>query len=184
MILGITGTNGSGKGAVVDHLISKGFVHFSVRGRLEEALYEHGIPVTRPALREHANSLRKEHGAGYFGKLILAEIAEQNIPNAVIESIRTMGEFEYLKSQGVYVIAVDADRRIRFARIKRRASGTDNLDFETFVEEEEREWHGTEGSHDMNMMEVIARADAKVLNEGTLEELHKNIDVVLTAADV
>ena len=179
MILGITGTNGSGKGAVVDHLVAKGFVHFSVRNRLEEALNERGIPVTRPALREYANSLRKEHGAGYFIQLILEEIAAQNIPNAVIESIRTMGEFEYLKSKGAYIIAVDADRRVRFARIKRRASHTDHLDFETFVMEEEREWHGAEGSHDMNMMKVIARADAKVMNEGTLEELHTVIDVVL-----
>ena len=179
MILGITGTNGSGKGAVVDYLISKGYVHYSVRAKLEEALRELDIQIDRTALRNYANELRKEHGAGYFGKLFLADIKEKGIENAVIESIRTVGEFEYLKSEGVYVIAVDADRKIRFERIKRRASNTDKLDFNTFVIEEEREWHGAEGSHDMNVMEVIARADAKVLNEGSLKDLHRKLDEVL-----
>jgi len=179
MILGITGTNGSGKGAVVDHLISKGYAHFSVRARLEEALRELDIQIDRTALRNYANELRKEHGAGYLVKLFLNEIKEKGIENAVIESIRTVGEFEYLKSEGVYVIAVDANRKLRFDRIKCRASNTDKLDFETFVMEEEREWHGAEGSHDMNVMEVISRADAKVMNEGTLQDLHDKLDEVL-----
>lgn len=179
MILGITGTNGSGKGAVVEYLVKKGFVHYSVRDKLEEALREFDVLIDRTALRNYANELRKEHGAGYFGKLFLADINEKGVENAVIESIRTVGELESLKSEGVFVIAVDADRKLRFERIKRRASHTDKLDFETFIMEEEREWHGAEGSHDMNVMEVIARADAKVTNEGTLEDLHRQLDEVL-----
>lgn len=179
MILGITGTNGSGKGAVVDYLTSKGYVHYSVRAKLEEALRELGVQIDRTALRNYANELRKEHGAGYFGKLFLADIKEKGIENAVIESIRTVGELESLKAEGVFVIAVDADRKIRFDRIKSRASHTDKLDFETFIVEEEREWHGALGSFDMNVMEVIARADAKVMNEGTLEDLHNALDAVL-----
>ena len=60
MIIGITGTNGSGKGAVVDHLISKGFKHYSVRARLREALEAKNIPIDRTALRNYANDLRKD----------------------------------------------------------------------------------------------------------------------------
>jgi dephospho-CoA kinase len=179
MILAITGTNGSGKGAVVDHLVQQGFVHFSVRAKLREALEATGTPIDRTALRNYANELRREHGAGYFGKLFLTEIREKGIEHAVIESIRTVGELEALKAEGVFIIAVDANRELRYSRIKARASHTDNLDFETFVHEEEREWHGEGGSHDMNLMDVIARADVCIKNEGTLEDLHIEIDRVL-----
>lgn len=179
MIIGITGTNGSGKGAVVDYLISKGFVHFSVRVALEAMLTAEHIPIDRTALRNRANELRKEHGAGFFGKKFLEEIKEKGITNSVIESVRTTGEAEYLKENGAIILAVDADRKLRYDRIMSRASATDKIDFDTFVEQEEREWYGAEGSHDMNLMSVIEMADFTIKNEGTLPELHTQVDGML-----
>lgn len=176
MIIALTGTNGSGKGAVVDHLVAKGFVHFSVRAALTEMLENEGISVDRSALRERANALRAEHGAGYFVRLFLEEIHAKGIKDAVIESVRTTGEAASLKEHGVTLLAVDADRRIRFERITGRGSATDKLDFETFVKEEEREWYGAEGVHDMNIMEVLKMADLTIQNEGTLAELYVKID--------
>jgi dephospho-CoA kinase len=179
MILGVTGTNGAGKGVVVDYLKTKGFVHFSVRDALTALLTAEGKSVDRSALRERANALRAEHGAGCFVERFLEEIQRSGIENAVIESVRTTGEATSLKKQGVKLIAVDADRRIRYERIIGRGSATDKVDFDAFVQEEEREWHGALGAHDMNLLEVLKMADYTIKNEGTLEELHSAVDNIL-----
>ena len=51
LIVGITGTLGAGKGAVVDHLTSKhGFLHFSARAFLTEEVRARGLPLSRDSL--------------------------------------------------------------------------------------------------------------------------------------
>ena len=55
----------------------------------------------------------------------------------------------------------------------------EKIDFETFVAQEELEWHGAEGPHDMNLLAVMKMADYVVQNNESLEKLHQKIDVVL-----
>ena len=74
---------------------------------------------------------------------------------------------------------IDAERKLRYARIFERKTGKDFVDFDTFVEQEEREWYGAEGQHDMNVQKVIAMGDYTIMNNGTLEELHRETDTVL-----
>lgn len=178
MIIGITGTNGAGKGATVDYLVTKGLIHYSVRDELTKLLEKEGVFVDRSALRAKANELRKEHGADYLARLMYQRVVQNGSPSAVIESIRTTSEAEYLQSQGAFIIALDAERRKRYERIKGRMSRTDFVDFATFIEQEEREWHGAEGSHDMNIMRVFDIADYRIENNGTLGELHSAIEKV------
>ena len=47
-----------------------------------------------------------------------------NIPGAIIESVRTVGEVRALRSHGATLIAVDAEPRLRYNRIVSRASET------------------------------------------------------------
>lgn len=178
-IIGITGTNGSGKGAVVNYLRSKGFVYYSVRGVLEQMLTVNGISPDRSALRMRANELRKTNGSDYLIKNILIKIDENAETAVAIESVRTTGEVECLKKKGGILIAIDADRKIRYERIRGRGTATDKIDFDTFVNEEEREWHGAEGAYDMNLMEVMKMADHSIQNNGSLAELHAQIEEVL-----
>lgn len=178
MIIGITGTNGSGKGTVVDYLVrEKGFAHYSVRSFLTSEIERRGLPVDRTHMRLVGNELRKQ------GKSIIPKLYEQaiqdGVKNAVIESIRNVGEAEFLKSKGARIIAVDADQKLRYTRIQKRRSATDKVDFPTFVIHEEREMH-PEGPHDMDVRGVMALADMTIFNEGTLEDLHQKIEDFLT----
>jgi len=61
-IIGITGTHGAGKGAIVDYLISKGFAHFSARDLIMEEIRRRGMPEDRNSTHVVANALRAEHG--------------------------------------------------------------------------------------------------------------------------
>ena len=56
MIIGITGTNGAGKGVVVQYLVKqKGFTHYSVSGYLSSVLVERDDVVDRTNRRRAGN---------------------------------------------------------------------------------------------------------------------------------
>lgn len=178
MIIGVTGTNGAGKGTVVDYLVNeKGFVHHSVREFLLEEIRTRGLPEDRSSLRHVANDLRQKHHPAHVVESLHVR-AKDHSEDAVIESIRTIGEAEFLKATGAYIIAVDADKRLRYGRIAARGSITDQVSFEEFCEQEDREMNSTE-PWDMNVFGVMDMSDARILNEGTLEELYVEIDRVL-----
>ncbi|MDD3475014.1 MAG: nucleoside monophosphate kinase [Candidatus Dojkabacteria bacterium] len=143
LIIGITGTNGAGKGTVVDILEQKyNFKHLSVRDFLEKSL---GPNSPRERMREKANELRQDYGAGY----IVTELYKQALKmkkSCIIESIRCVGEVEALReiakddtSVHFLFIGVDANQEIRWERSKIRSSSTDDVTFEEFKEAEERE---------------------------------------------
>jgi dephospho-CoA kinase len=98
--------------------------------------------------------------------------------NCVIESIRSLGEAEYLKAHGATIWAIDADRKIRYDRVQTRWSETDKIDFETFCMHEDREAHGTE-AWDMNVQGVMKMADHILYNNGTTNELFAQVERIL-----
>lgn len=177
MLIGVTGTNGSGKGTVVEYLVmKKGFSHYSARMFLVEEITRRGLKQNRSSMRDVANSLRQEHEPHYLMER-LYEMAKDE-PKAVLESVRTIGEAEFLKSKGAYLFAVDADRKLRYERITARGSETDHIDFDTFCEQEDREMASPD-PWDMNVFGVMQMSDARIENNGTLEELHHQIDQAL-----
>jgi dephospho-CoA kinase len=176
MIIGVTGTNGAGKGTVVDYLVEKGFIHKSVREFLTEEIKRQGLPEDRNSLRDVANALRKEHGPAYVIEQLYGEAKEEGT-NVGIESIRTIGEAEFLQSVGASILAVDADKQVRYERAVTRGSMTDKVSFEEFCAQEDREMASTE-SWDMNVFGVMKIADFVLTNDGTIEELHAKIDAL------
>ena len=140
MIVGVAGTNGAGKGAVVEYLKQRGFNHFSSRALITEEIKKRGLPVDRSSMREVANELRAIHGPTYIAETYYDRATKEG-GNAVIESIRAVKEADFLKSKGAYLLAVDTtDRKVRYERAMKRASETDKIDFNTWVIQEEREW--------------------------------------------
>lgn len=178
MIVGITGTNGAGKGTIVEYLVNtKGFNHFSVRSLLIEEITKRGLPVDRPHMRQVANELRQEHGPAYVVEQLVRKAKEVE-GNSVVESIRTVGEAELLQSLGATLWAVDADRRARFERVLKRLSETDHVTFEQFCIYEDQELHSAE-PWNMNVFAVMKMADHVFSNNGTQEELFLQVEDVL-----
>lgn len=180
MIIGVTGTIGAGKGTVVDYLVQeKGFIHLSVRDYLLGEIRHRGMEVEdRSAMRQVANELRAAHGPAHIIEALYERAVERGEP-ALIESIRAIGEATFLKSKGARILAIDADRKLRYERIIARGASTDHVDFDTWVMQEERELASTE-PWDMNVLGVMHMADARIENDGTLEELHRNVDLAIS----
>ncbi len=178
MIIGITGTNGAGKGVLVEYLATKkGFTHFSARTFIRDEVERRGLPLSRDTLRDVANELRKQHGPAYIVESLFKDASKER--NAVIESIRAVGEALFLLGEGAHIIAIDADRKERYDRITARDSETDRVTFERFCEQEDREMSSTD-TWDMNIHGVMELAAARIMNKGSLEELYAQIDQALT----
>ena len=178
MIIGITGTIGAGKGTVVDYLVSsKGFTHYSVRAFLLEEIEKRGLPPDRDSMRTVANELRQAHAPSYIIEMLFAR-AQAAGHDALIESVRTIGEAEFLKNNRALLLAIDADRKLRYERIIDRGDTTDHVDFDTWVMQEERELASTD-PWDMNVLGVMHLSDARIENDGSIEELQRGVETAL-----
>ncbi len=177
MIVGVTGTNGAGKGTIVEYLQTKGFAHYSGRMFITEEIERRGLPVDRTSMNLVANDLRKQNGPFYIAGQLFKR-AEEKGGDAAIESIRNIGEAKFLKEHGAKLFAIDADKRLRYERAVLRGSTTDKVLFEEFCLQEDREMAQT-AEHDMNVFGVMKMADVVFQNNGTLTELHTQIDTAL-----
>ena len=178
-IIGITGTLGAGKGTIVDYLISHyGFKHYSVRGYLIEEALKRGMELNRDTYVVVANDLRSTYGPSYITDQLYLQAAE-NGDNAVIESIRTPGEVESLRKHEHFLLfGVDADPEIRYERVVNRASETDQISFETFIENEQREMSSTDPNH-QNIGKCMQMADHVFQNNGDFQDLYQQVEQVL-----
>lgn len=178
MIVGITGTLGAGKGTVVEYLKRRGFAHQSARAFVTDEIQRRGLPVSRDSMVAVANDLRRRHSPGYIIEQ-LYERARQAGGPAVIESIRTVGEVEALRLRGsFFLLSIDAAPTLRYERIKQRGSATDDISYERFQADERREMSSTDPAQ-QNIGAVMKLADATIVNNGTFDELHAQLDVLL-----
>jgi dephospho-CoA kinase len=181
IIIGITGTLGAGKGTIVQHLLKNNeFIHFSAREDvINKEIKRRGLPITRDNMVLVANDLRKNYGLSHVAEELF-KMAQNSDKNCVLESLRTAGEIEALRKKGeFYLFAVNAEQETRYDRIHKRGNvQSDNVSFEKFVEQEEIEME-SDDPNKQNLSKCISMADYFFDNNGTFEDLYKQVDEVI-----
>ena len=144
-IIGITGSLAAGKGTVVEYLVEKkGFVHYSVRTFLIEEIKKRNLPIDRDSMRFVSDDLRSKYHPGYMIEQLYLQAAAKG-KDAIIESVRAVGEVEFLQQKPDFLLlAVDADQKLRYERLLQRGNETDHVSFEKFQEQEEAEMRNTD----------------------------------------
>jgi len=170
-IIGISGTNGSGKDSLGQMLAERhGWLFVSVTDILREELKKRGEPIERENLRALSSEWHHKYGAGALTEMAVKEFKAKNRNNRysglVVASLRRPGEIKTVHEFGGKLVWVDADPKVRYGRISGRGrSAEDSKSFEDFLAEEEKEMHGSTG-HTLNMMQVKELADVFLKNNG------------------
>ena len=177
MIIGLSGKNASGKGVVAEFLKSKGFFYLSLSDIIREEIRKRGEEITRERLIQLGTELRSKYGTGYLAKAVLARIQEDR--NHVVDSFRHPDEVETFRSRpDFYLVAMQADPAIRFARIQARGRENDPITLEDFLALEERE--AANEQSERQQLEASERlADFKLVNEGSVVEVQREISRLL-----
>lgn len=173
-IIGIVGPIGSGKDTVAKYLEEKGYVHVSYADIIREAMRKEGIETTRENLQQYATKQRQEKGEDVFTRMVI-EKAESSGDRTVISGIRTAGDVKPLMKKfgdSLKIIKVVAWEGVRFQRLKNRGWPQDPKTVEEFRKHEK-------GETERGMTKAFQYADIAVFNNGTLEELHQQIDTAL-----
>jgi dephospho-CoA kinase len=173
-LVGLTGTNGAGKGEAAAYLGRKGYSYLSLSDVLREELAARGLAASRDNLIAVGNELRARFGADVLARRTMDKVRGP----AVIDSIRNPREVECLRRQeGFILIAVDAPIEVRFARTRARGRDESAATLEEFRAKEEIEMAGSETGQ--QLARCIELADRRVVNDGTLEELWRKVEECL-----
>lgn len=176
MIIGLTGTMGSGKGDVVKYLKSKGFEHYVYSDILREIAEQRNIEPIRANLQKLGNDIKKESkNQGILSKKILKKIKTDK---AIVDGVRNADEIRELRKRGkAYIMGVNAPQKLRFERLRKRAREGDPKTFSEFKRLDNLENRGKTKGQEIN--KCLKMADFIVINNGSLEQLRNKVEEIL-----
>lgn len=173
-IIGIGGTNGSGKDSLGEILAKHhGYMFISGADFLREEAKKRGLPIEREVLRTISAQWRRKYGLGVLvDKAVeIFKQSDKKYKGLVVSPMRNPGEAQHIKDLGGVLIWIDADPKIRYGRITRRQRSTeDQKTFSEFLAEEQAEMQHSGDEATLNMAGVKIKADIFLENNGSLEE--------------
>ena len=174
-IVGVVGPAGSGKDSVATYLADHhGFTHVSTGDLIRRYIVDHGLgELGRGLERQVAKQLRDENGSDY-----LVQRALETEGDVVVSGLRAPAEVQAVKQAGGRVMAVTAPQRTRYARTQGRGRHGDTQSFEEFAAVEAAEAASADANM-QNVVQVTGMADDTITNDGSLDELHGQVDAVL-----
>jgi dephospho-CoA kinase len=176
-IIGIGGTNGSGKDTFGEILRKDfGWFFISVSDLLRHEASRRSLEVERRNLRKISAEWREKFGVGVLMDKAVEEFEKQkdNYSGLVISNLRNPGEADEIHKLGGKVVWVDADQKVRYQRIEARLrSAEDHKTYEQFIKEEQEEMGYGGDENSLHMAAVKAKADIFIENNSNDVESFK-----------
>lgn len=176
IIIGFTGLMASGKGTAAKYLEKKyGASTYRFSTILRDLLDRLYLSQSRDNLIRISEIVRATFGESILAKA-MANDAEKDKNNLVIvEGIRRMADIEHLRKLPNFVLVeIFADMEKRLERIQKRR---ENLDDATKTMEQFKSDH--QRSTETTIPEVASHAQARIDNNGSIENLHQQLDTLV-----
>ena len=173
-LIGLTGTNASGKGEAAAFFKGLGFAYYSQSDVIRDELRRKNLEPTRDNLIREGNDLRRRFGPGILARRVMEKVSGDSI----IDSIRNPSEIEYWRRQENFVLlAIDAPVGVRYRRALTRGRDESAASLEEFTAKEDEE--KTRDRNAQQLETCMRMADFVIQNDGTLEEFHKKLEAFL-----
>ena len=173
-LIGLTGTNGAGKGEVASFFVERGYAYLSLSDVIRKELQKKNKKITRNNLIRMGNSMRQQFSPDILARRVAKKIGGKT----VIDSIRNPKEVEFLRNQGYFMLlAIDAPAELRFERVKMRGREESVSSLQEFLAKEAEEM-GSDDSR-QQLLACMDMADHTIINDGTLEDLRNKLEEFL-----
>ncbi|OIN95256.1 hypothetical protein COS81_00155 [candidate division WWE3 bacterium CG06_land_8_20_14_3_00_42_16] len=181
-IIGIVGPLACGKGLVADYLVTHyGFVTFSLSFIVHQEVKNRGLsPTTRGLLQDTGDDLRQKYGGDILAKRSINFLEQEGSHRVVLEGIRNPGEVIYLKTLPNFVLmAVEADRSLRYQRLIERNKPWDPKDWQGFLKIDERDLGKGQVADGQQVGKCIEIADYSISNNKDVKSLYDEVEKVI-----
>lgn len=173
IIIGFVGEMCAGKGTAVSYLSEKyGAASFSFSAMLRDVLDRLRLPHTRDNMIDLSVWLRGRFGENTMARAMAADIDKTAARIVAVEGIRREADIEELqKNPRFTLVEITSGEQTRYARLTARDQneGDSQKTLDEFRADARKP---TEAS----IRAIAARAKARVDNNGTLEDLHRQLD--------
>lgn len=176
IVIGLGGTNGAGKDTVAHLLVEKyGFFWADSTTIVGEELDKRGLSHERINKAAVMAEWRRQYGMAAIVDKGLELFKAGDYQGLVVSSLRHPGEADRIHELGGTMVWVDADPKVRYARITSNDRGRveDRKTFEEFMAEEQREMHPVGDEATLHGAAVKERADIFIENDGNDIEAFK-----------
>ncbi len=185
LVIGITGTIGAGKDAAARFFVEeKKFPHISLSDMLREETAARNLEQTRDNWYAVGQDLRKQEGSNTLAQRAVDRIKQEHYEQVLVTSFRHPDEVVWFTHQKwkFVLIMIDAPAEMRYERVLSRGNTADQISFETFVKQEQKELQGS--GTELQMQAVFGQADAVIQNTGSLEALYQQLSVLMEGLSV
>jgi len=177
IILGFVGPIASGKGTVCQYLKEKHDAEiFRFSTMLRDVADRFYIEQTRENLQNISSAMRQAFGDDLMAKTIANDVKNAKSKIIAVDGVRRLPDIKYLKEvPGFHLVEINADQKIRFERITKRGENADDnkKTLAEFQQDEQRE-------AERQIKEVATAAGFHINNNGTLDDLHRQIDEIIS----
>lgn len=176
LIIGLVGQAGCGKGTMADLLQAEyGAGYFRFSAILSGILDRLAVEKTREHFTALSETLRKTFGEDVLSYAIANEALNAPQDVVILDGIRRVEDIVGLEPLPLFkLVAIDADPKLRYARMKNRGekASEKNFTWEQFLAEEQL-------PTEVTIPFVMKRAGKTLVNDGTREEFETHVHALM-----
>lgn len=180
MIIGLVGEIASGKDVTKKYLeLTYGASCHRFSTILRDLLSRLYMPITRENMQNISMILRQQFGSDLLAKILTEDVKNDPREIIIIDGIRRFADITYLKNlPGFILVSIEVEAKTRYERLVKRNENADDSTktYEQFLADGQKET-------ELEIPAVMASANYKLDNNGSLKNLYNQIEKIIIALE-